>query len=124
MHQPPPPRRRRAAWAAAAFTATALLTAPHPASAAEPAPAPAAKVDSALSAAVAGGGDASFFVILKDQAKLADARGRRSHAAKAESAFKELRAKADDTQGPLRAFLDRKKVGHQDFWGAPFGVSV
>ncbi|MFE9315137.1 S8 family serine peptidase [Streptomyces albidoflavus] len=65
---------------------------------------------------MAGGGDASFFVILKDQAKLADARGRRSHAAKAESAFKELRAKADDTQGPLRAFLDRKKVGHQDFW--------
>ncbi|MFB8414759.1 S8 family serine peptidase [Streptomyces albidoflavus] len=114
MHQPPPPRRRRAAWAAAAITATALLTAPHPAGAAEPAPA--AKVDSALSAAVAEGGEASFFVVLKDQADLSGARGRKSHAAKAESAFKELRDKAEDTQAPLRAFLDRQKVGHQDFW--------
>ncbi|MEV0850240.1 S8 family serine peptidase [Streptomyces sp. NPDC049954] len=116
MHLSRPPRHRRAAWATAAFTATALLTAALPAAAAETGTTPSAKVDSALTAAVGKGGDASFFVLLKDQADLSGVRKQKSHAAKAKAAFKELRAKAADTQAPLTSFLDKKKVGHQDFW--------
>ncbi|WP_328580543.1 S8 family serine peptidase [Streptomyces sp. NBC_00370] len=114
MHLPRPPRRRRAFWAAAAFTAAALLTAPLPAAAAETAPS--AKVDSALSAAVADGGDASFFVVLKDQADLSGARTRTSHAAKAKSVYSELRAHARTSQKSISSFLDGEKVGHTDYW--------
>ncbi|MFH8395180.1 S8 family serine peptidase [Streptomyces sp. NPDC018036] len=114
MHLPQPPRRKSAVWAAAAFTATALLTAPTPALAAGAAPS--AKVDSALSAAVAKGGDTTFFVVLKDQADLSGARKQKTHAARAGAAFKELRAHAADSQASLRSFLDKKKIGHQDYW--------
>ncbi|NED89090.1 peptidase S8, partial [Streptomyces sp. SID11233] len=58
----------------------------------------------------------SFFVVLKDQADLSGTRDKSSHAARAENAFKKLRTKADATQAPLRAYLDKKKVGHQDYW--------
>ncbi|MFF3452360.1 S8 family serine peptidase [Streptomyces sp. NPDC002667] len=114
MHLPQPPRRKSAVWAAAAFTATALLTAPTPALAAGAAPS--AKVDSALSAAVAKGGDTTFFVVLKDRADLSGARKQKTHAARARAAFKELRAHAADSQASLKSFLDKKKIGHQDFW--------
>ncbi|MEU9135402.1 S8 family serine peptidase [Streptomyces sp. NPDC048404] len=114
MHLPQPPRRRRAVWAAAAFTATALLTASTPALAAGTAPS--AEVDSTLTAAVAKGGDATFFVVLKDQADLSRAKKQKTHAARARAAFKELRANAADSQASLTSFLDRKKIGHKDYW--------
>ncbi|MET9902226.1 S8 family serine peptidase [Streptomyces sp. NPDC006446] len=114
MHLPQPPRRRRAVWAAAAFTATALLTASTPALAAGTAPS--AEVDSTLTAAVAKGGDATFFVVLKDQADLSGAKKQKTHAARARAAFKELRANAADSQASLTSFLDKKRIGHQDYW--------
>uniref|UniRef100_A0AAU3I4G7 S8 family serine peptidase n=1 Tax=Streptomyces sp. NBC_01393 TaxID=2903851 RepID=A0AAU3I4G7_9ACTN len=114
MHLPQPPRRRRAVWAAAAFTATALLTASTPALAAGTAPS--AEVDSTLTAAVAKGGDATFFVLLKDQADLSGAKKQKTHAARARAAFKELRANAADSQASLTSFLDKKRIGHQDYW--------
>ena len=107
MHLPQPPRRRRAVWAAAAFTATALLTASTPALAAGTAPS--AEVDSTLTAAVAKGGDATFFVVLKDQADLSGAKKQKTHAARARAAFKELRANAADSQASLTSFLDKKE---------------
>ncbi|MFE4700752.1 S8 family serine peptidase [Streptomyces sp. NPDC056738] len=116
MHLPQPPRRRGAVWVAAAFTATALLTASTPALAAGAAPSSSAEVDSALTAAVAKGGDATFFVVLKDQADLSGAKKQKTHAARARAAFKELRAKAADSQASLKSFLDKKKIGHQDYW--------
>ncbi|MFB7756991.1 hypothetical protein ACFC18_46600, partial [Streptomyces sp. NPDC056121] len=73
MHLPRPPRRRTAVWAAAAFTATALAAGVMPAVAADTPSAvdtAAAKIDSSLSSAVAKGGDATFFITLKDEADL------------------------------------------------------
>ncbi|MYT72861.1 MULTISPECIES: S8 family serine peptidase [unclassified Streptomyces] len=117
MHLPRPPRRRTAVWAAAAFTATALTAGVIPAVAADtPSAAATAKIDPSLSSAVAEGGDATFFVVLKDRADLSAAKKQKTHAAKAKAAFKELRAKAADTQAPLTSFLDKKKVGHKDYW--------
>ncbi|MCX4548041.1 S8 family serine peptidase [Streptomyces sp. NBC_01500] len=115
MHLPQPPRRRRAVRAAVAFTATALLTAPLPMAAAADA-GPSAKVDPALSAAVAKAGDASFFVVLKDQADLSGAREKRTHAARAKAAYGALTAHARSSQKSINAFLDKAKVGHQDYW--------
>ncbi|NEB82473.1 S8 family serine peptidase [Streptomyces sp. SID14478] len=121
MHLPRPPRRRSAAWAAAALTATALAAGVMPAVAADtssttPAATAAAKVDSSLNRAVAKGGDATFFVVLKDRADLSGAKKQKTHAKQARTAYKELRATADDSQASLRSFLDKKKVGHKDFW--------
>ncbi|MET7985935.1 S8 family serine peptidase [Streptomyces sp. NPDC005281] len=119
MHLPRPPRRRSAVWTAAAFTATALVSGVMPAVAAgtpSTATTTTAKIDSSLRSAVAEGGDATFFVVLKDQADLSDAKKQKTHTAKAKAAFKELRAKAADTQTPLKSFLDKKKVGHKDYW--------
>ncbi|WP_353946071.1 S8 family serine peptidase [Streptomyces sp. HUAS MG91] len=117
MHLPRPPRRRSATWAAAAFTATALAAGVMPAAAADtPSPAVSAKIDSSLRSAVAKGGDATFFIVLKDKADLSGAEKQRTHAKKATTAYKELRAHADDSQAPLRSFLDKRKVGHKDYW--------
>ncbi|MBO1331926.1 S8 family serine peptidase [Streptomyces sp. VRA16 Mangrove soil] len=120
MHLPRPPRRRTAAWAAAAFTATALVTGVMPAVAADTASAAdtaaAAKIDSALSSAVAKGGDATFFITLKDKADLSGAKKQKTHAKAATAAYKELREHADASQASLRSFLDKKKVGHTDYW--------
>ncbi|MFF3495958.1 S8 family serine peptidase [Streptomyces sp. NPDC002795] len=115
MPHPRPPWRRRSAWAAASLTvATALLTSAIPAVAA---PAPASTtVDSALTKAVSQGGDATFFVVLKDKADLATAKKQRTHAKAATAAYKALRTNADDSQKSLTAFLDKEKVGHKDFW--------
>lgn len=113
MHLSRSPRRRTAAWAAAALTVTGLLIGPPSAAAATGATAP---VDAALLNAVDGGGEASFFVVLKDKADLSPAKGKRAHAAKAKSAFTELKAKAQTSQRSLNSFLDKKKAGHQDFW--------
>ncbi|MFB7196798.1 S8 family serine peptidase [Streptomyces sp. NPDC056121] len=120
MHLPRPPRRRSAAWAAAAFTATALAAGVMPAVAADTPSAAdtaaAAKIDSALSSAVAKGGDAKFYVILKAQADLSGAKKQKTHAKAATAAYKELRATATDSQASLKSFLDKKKVGHKDYW--------
>jgi subtilisin family serine protease len=117
MYLPRPPRRRSAAWAAAAFTATALAAGVMPAVAADtPSATATAKIDSSLRSAVAKGGDATFFVTLKDQADLSGAKKQKTHAAKAKAAYKELRAHAESSQKSLASFLDKEKVGHKDFW--------
>ncbi|MEV5603965.1 S8 family serine peptidase [Streptomyces sp. NPDC052299] len=114
MHLSRSPRRRTAAWAAAALTVTGLLIAPPTAAAASgPTAAP---VDSALLKAVEKGGESSFFVVLKDKADLTTAKRAHGHAARTKSAFDELKAKAHKSQQSLNTFLDKKKVGHQDFW--------
>ncbi|MFH8735012.1 MULTISPECIES: S8 family serine peptidase [unclassified Streptomyces] len=130
MHLPRPPRRRSFpkfstsleqgrphSWAVAAFTATALAAGVMPAVAADtPSAAATAKIDSSLRSAVAKGGDAKFFVVLKDQADLSGAKKQKTHAAKAKAAYKELRAHAADSQKSLTSFLDKEKVGHKDYW--------
>ncbi|MPY31023.1 S8 family serine peptidase [Streptomyces adustus] len=117
MHLSRPPRRRSAAWVAAAFTATALISGAIPAVAADtPSAAASATIDPSLRGAVAQGGDATFFVVLKDQADLSGAKKQKTHAARAKAAFKELRATAADSQASLKSFLDKKKIGHQDYW--------
>ncbi|MFJ8254025.1 S8 family serine peptidase [Streptomyces sp. NPDC094466] len=110
------PWRGSAVWTAVAVTAAALLTAPLSASASPLPPGSAAKVDSGLAAAVADGGEATFFVVLKDRADLSAAKSKRGHAVKAKAAFKALRTHAADSQKSLTSFLDKEKVGHQDFW--------
>ncbi|MFJ8888647.1 S8 family serine peptidase [Streptomyces sp. NPDC102402] len=117
MPLPRPSRRRRAIWAAASLTAaTALLTGPLPAAVAADSPTVSAKVDPSLRKAVDSGKDTSFFVVLKDQADLTAAKRKSSHAEAAKAAYKELRATADKGQRSLTAFLDKGKVGHQDYW--------
>ncbi|MFI5662684.1 S8 family serine peptidase [Streptomyces sp. NPDC051684] len=118
MPLPRPPRRRRAVWAAASLTAaTALLTAPIPALAdSSPSAATSARVDSALTSAVRDGKDATFFVVLKSRADLSVAKRQKTHAKQAKAAYKELRAHATSSQKSLNSFLDKKKVGHKDFW--------
>ncbi|MEU2249171.1 S8 family serine peptidase [Streptomyces sp. NPDC019224] len=113
MHLSRSPRRRTAAWAAAALTVTGLLIGPPSAAAAT---GPTTPVDSALLKAVEKGGESSFFVVLKDKADLTSAKRQRGHAARAKSAFNELKTKAHESQQSLNTFLDKKKVGHQDFW--------
>ncbi|MFB7309610.1 S8 family serine peptidase [Streptomyces sp. NPDC056192] len=118
MHLPRSPRRRTAVWAAAAITATAALSGPAPAfaqSAADPNPVT-AKVDSAVLDTVANGKESTFFVVLKSQADLSAAKGKKSHAAKAKSAFASLRSEARNSQKPLQSFLDKKKVGYRSYW--------
>ncbi|MBO1331924.1 S8 family serine peptidase [Streptomyces sp. VRA16 Mangrove soil] len=118
MHLPRPPRRRSASWAAAAFTATALITGVMPAVAADASSATTdtAKIDSALSSAVAKGGEAKFFVVLKDRADLTSAKKQSTHAKAAAAAYKALKTNAADNQKSLAAFLDKEKVGHKDYW--------
>ncbi|MGW6487108.1 S8 family serine peptidase [Streptomyces sp. NPDC055056] len=117
MHLPRPPRRRRAVWAAAAFTAAALLTGATPAVAADaPSATPATKIDASLLSALGKGGDATFFVMLKDHADLSGARKQKTHAARARTAYSELRAHAKSSQRSIASFLDKEKVGHQDYW--------
>ncbi|MFD3561719.1 S8 family serine peptidase [Streptomyces sp. NPDC058686] len=130
MHLPRPPRRRSFpkfstslergrphSWAVAAFTATALAAGVLPAVAADtPSASATAKIDSSLRSAVAKGGDATFYVTLKDQADLSGAKKQKTHAKKAKAAYQELRAHADDSQASLKSFLDKKKVGHKDYW--------
>ncbi|MFD8011542.1 S8 family serine peptidase [Streptomyces sp. NPDC058955] len=113
-----PPRRRRAVWAAATLSAAAaLLTSPVPALA-DPAraDATAADVDAALTQAVQDGGEASFFVVLESRADLAAARKQTSHAKAATAAYTALKETARESQRPLGSFLDKRKVGHRDYW--------
>ncbi|MFD6177474.1 MULTISPECIES: S8 family serine peptidase [unclassified Isoptericola] len=116
MHPPRPSRRRTAVWAAASLTAAALLASPLSATADPAAPAGDAKVDAALASAVKGGKDATFFVVLKDQATLAAPKAAKSHAARAKAAYTELRAHAATSQKSLTAYLDAQQVGHEDYW--------
>ncbi|MFC9386948.1 S8 family serine peptidase [Streptomyces venezuelae] len=116
MHVPRTPGRRRAVWAAAAVAAvlaTAVPASAHPGSGADAAQ---AKVDPAVLDSIEAGQEQALFVVLKDRADLTAVRGGRGHAAKAKAAFDALRAEADGSQKPLRALLDRKKIGYQPFW--------
>ncbi|MET7858594.1 S8 family serine peptidase [Streptomyces sp. NPDC005318] len=118
MHLPRSPRRRTAVWAAAAITAAAALSGPAPAfaqPAADTNPVT-AKVDSAVLDTVEHGKESTFFVVLKPQADLSAARGKRSHADKAKAAFSALRRNAASSQTSVRSFLDQHKVGYQPYW--------
>ncbi|SKC42042.1 S8 family serine peptidase [Krasilnikoviella flava] len=117
MHLPRRTRRRHAVWAAASLTAVALLASPLSATAdPDPTAGDSPKVDTALASAVKGGKDATFFVVLKDQADLAAPRAKKSHAARAKATYTELKSHAETSQRSLTAFLDAQKVGHQDYW--------
>ncbi|MEU0267623.1 S8 family serine peptidase [Nocardioides sp. NPDC006303] len=117
---PSPHRRRFAPIALATTAAVALLAGPSLATTAVAAPYAAntsvVKVDSALQKAVSDGGEATFFVVLKDQASLAQARSMKGKNAKVKATYGELRSAANRTQKSLTAYLDAKKVGHEDFW--------
>ncbi|MEX0167547.1 S8 family serine peptidase [Streptomyces sp. LMG1-1-1.1] len=118
MPLPRPSRRRCAVWAAASLSAAAaLMTSPLPALADSAGPAAtSAQVDAALAEAVGDGGDASFFVVLKEQADLTSARKQTSHAKATAAAYQALKATARDGQRALGSFLDKEKVGHRDYW--------
>jgi subtilisin family serine protease len=119
MHLHRRARQSRIAWIAVAATAAAaLLSAPlfTSSATAAPAAAPSAKIDSALAKAVAGGGDATFFVVLDSTANLSGARSKSVHAAKARAAYTELRTEATTSQRSLTSYLDQHKIGHEDFW--------
>ncbi|MEV5604393.1 S8 family serine peptidase [Streptomyces sp. NPDC052299] len=119
MPLPRPSRRRTAVWTVASLAAAALITTPLPALAADsPAPSASAsaKIDSALMSAVRDGKDATFFVVLKDRADLSGAKKQKTHAKKAAAAYSELRSHAKSSQKSLNAFLDKEKVGHENYW--------
>ncbi|MFF9340284.1 S8 family serine peptidase [Streptomyces sp. NPDC014773] len=134
MYPPRPAGRRPAMWATTALTVAALISAPLSAAAADAtvpsqagssqagssqagsSKAGSSKVDTSLRAAVDEGRAASFFVVLKDRADLSAAKGRKNHAEKATAAYQQLRAKAGESQRSINAFLDKKKVGHRNFW--------
>ncbi|MEV0743976.1 S8 family serine peptidase [Streptomyces sp. NPDC050273] len=121
MHLPRSPRRRRAVWAVASLSAAAaMLASPIPALADSADSAPSspesAKIDAGLASAVRNGADARFFVVLKDQADLTAAKRKTTHAQAAQAAYKALRDTAHTGQRSLTTFLDKKKVGHQDYW--------
>ncbi|MGW0936967.1 S8 family serine peptidase [Streptomyces sp. NPDC002666] len=118
MHLPRSPRRRRAVWTAASLAAAAaMLAGPAPALADSAPSSPAsAKIDAGLATAVQKGEDARFFVVLTDQADLTVAKRKTSHAQAAAAAYKELRDTAHQGQRSLTAFLDKKKVAHEDYW--------
>ncbi|MEV6106857.1 S8 family serine peptidase [Streptomyces sp. NPDC051940] len=116
MNLPRTPRRRRAAWAAAVTVAVLAGSAPAVAQAAPGTPSDLAKVDRSVLDTVDAGKDATFFVVLKDHADLAKARAARGHARKATAAFDALRETAATSQAPLKAFLDKEKVGYQSYW--------
>ncbi|MEV6203570.1 S8 family serine peptidase [Streptomyces sp. NPDC051771] len=110
------PRRRGSAWAAVTLAAVlggSAVVLPQSAAATSPRQ---ARVDSAVLDAVAAGAESRFFVVLKDRADLSGARRAKGHGARAKAAFEALRAEAADSQRPLRAFLDRKKVGYESYW--------
>ncbi|MEU9856277.1 S8 family serine peptidase [Streptomyces sp. NPDC047974] len=116
MHPPRTSGRRRAAWAAAVAAALLAGSAPAAAQAAPSATPGPAKVDRTVLDTVEAGKDATFFVVLKDRADLSKARTARGHAKKATAAFDALRETAATSQGPLKAFLDKAKVGYQSYW--------
>ncbi|MFE5049533.1 S8 family serine peptidase [Streptomyces sp. NPDC056637] len=117
MHLPRSPRRRSAAWAAAAITAAAVLIGPAPAFAqSDTTTSSTAEVDPSVLDTVGKGKESTFFVVLKKQADLSAAKGERTHAAKAKSAFAALRTEARSSQRPLQSFLDKEKVGYESFW--------
>ncbi|MFD5324469.1 S8 family serine peptidase [Streptomyces sp. NPDC127092] len=113
-------RRGATVWAATAATAAALLAAPSAAAApapdAPPARTTAAEVDPGVTATVAAGREATFFVVLAGQADLSRAHGQRGHARKARATFDALRAEAGRSQRALTRFLDDAKVGYESYW--------
>ncbi|MEV4940356.1 hypothetical protein [Streptomyces zaomyceticus] len=70
---------------------------------------PSATVDSALTDAVDAGGEASFFVVLKDRADLSGVKKQKTHAAKARAAYERLRAHADATQRSLTVLRENAR---------------
>ncbi|SDK07480.1 Serine protease, subtilisin family [Nocardioides sp. YR527] len=118
-------RRRFAPLALATTAAAALLTGPALSATAVAAPSvagiasadtAAVEIDPALEKAVADGGEATFFVVLKAKADLAQGRAKKDKNAKAKATYGALRSEANRTQKTLTSYLDAKKVGHEDFW--------
>ncbi|MFJ7495297.1 hypothetical protein ACIQZB_29695 [Streptomyces sp. NPDC097727] len=134
MHLPRSPRRRSAAWAAAAITAAAVPTGPAPAfaqsdtavtgtAARSSAAKNTTKVDPAVLDTVEKGEESTFFVVLKKQADLSAARGRRGHDAKATAAHEEFgraAALAGELPYPAGAFTV-DEAGRTDWSAARTG---
>ncbi|WP_432167048.1 S8 family serine peptidase [Streptomyces sp. bgisy031] len=122
MQPPTKARRPRAARLAPAAAAVAALTAFSAFAASVPAqadgasPQAAAKIDSRLLDTVESGTDTAFFVVLNDRADFSKAKAAHGHAKKAEAAYAALRETAAVGQKPLKAFLNKEKVGYQSYW--------
>jgi hypothetical protein len=74
-----------------------------------------APIDAKVLGELAAGGDASFWVVLKQEADLraASSMGRR---ARGEFVYERLRAAADTSQSGLRALLRSRRAGFRSFW--------
>ncbi|GAA2713656.1 S8 family serine peptidase [Actinoplanes palleronii] len=106
-------RWRHAAALGTAITLAGLtLTAP-PAAAAPTAP---ATVDPAVRAAVADGGDSTFWVLLRDRIDLSAARTATTKAARATAVLRTARAEAAAHQAGLRTLLTKRKATFETFW--------
>ncbi|MFJ6805763.1 hypothetical protein ACIQRK_06915 [Streptomyces anulatus] len=98
---PRAPRRRRVVWAAAAVAVVLVSAVPVVAQPHSDAETVRAKADSVVLDSVTAGEESGFFVVLKQRADLAVARGKRGHAAKGRAASEELRAEAGSSQKPV-----------------------
>lgn len=88
---------------------TAIVASPSGASA----PTATGKVAGSVLRATAAGRASSFLVVLDDQRDVSEAAGLGTKAAKGRYVFAALRAHADRTQAPLRAFLDRRGAAYR-----------
>ncbi len=101
-----------ARWAVAVLTAS-LVLGYAPAAATAPAE-PSATVDPAVRDQVAGG-DATFWVLLREQADLSAA-ATQDWNARGQFVYDRLRATAESSQAPLRALLTSGSATYEAFW--------
>jgi hypothetical protein len=74
------------------------------------------KVEAALLESLAAGGEATFYVMLHEEANLAPAYGLLNRNARGTFVFEKLNEVADRTQADLRAMLDARGVRYRPFW--------
>ena len=75
-----------------------------------------AKVDPLVLAQIGKGGATEVLVVLGEQADLTAARALHGRRAKGEAVVAALRATAERTQAPLRAWLAARGIAHRPFW--------
>jgi uncharacterized repeat protein (TIGR01451 family) len=74
------------------------------------------KLSPALRAALSGGAETTFLVVLAEQAGLSHVAGLPTKEAKGRAVYDALRAVAQRTQAPLRAYLDALDVAYRPFY--------
>ena len=77
---------------------------------------PAVPVKPGRAAALTSDGKQTVFLVLKQQADLAAARGMRDWRARGQMVFERLTHTAALAQGPLRALLESRGIRHERFW--------